>query len=233
VSEYFRSVAEALNSGDVQALSAYFTPDLIPTVTANFAGTRTVFPDAQYMIDKIIDQGDHIVFTYTGTGTHKQTGKTVRWEGTAFATLRHGKIGQLEVSENHAGRALAMRQDLVVGLPPSGIARAAVATQSAGEAAVIGLVNGTWVGSSDEITVTLSVEQTGSHIEGTAAISGFSDIYRVQGLNAAPRTPNVIISSNVVGIWGSFYGNFSAANRIDGTLNLSGFSPMNVAIVRR
>ena len=122
-----RAMAEAWNTGNVDALDEVYAPDYVthnppfPDIEGREAykkhirDTRATFPDVQLTILEAILDGNIGATTWTWRGTHKETGKQVTMTGCVIAHL--GADGKI-VEEWEWADWLGMLQQLGFKLVP-------------------------------------------------------------------------------------------------------------------
>jgi steroid delta-isomerase-like uncharacterized protein len=107
----FRRYVEALNKQDLAGAFAFFAPDLVWHGTNVFPDMDLVrvkqfmtafsraFPDAHYVMEDVIAEGDKVVRRFTMRGTHQgefmgipPTGKQVRLTGIDITRIKAGKF---------------------------------------------------------------------------------------------------------------------------------------------
>lgn len=106
-----QGMMNALGSGDVGAISDYFSPDLVwhggsfGTINGRDAllslidSFLSAFPDLSVSVEAILADGDDVTVRYTWKGTHREpfqgippTGKQVSVFGISIYRIRDGKI---------------------------------------------------------------------------------------------------------------------------------------------
>ncbi len=110
-----RSTEEIWNQGNPDAASDYFAGDFIrhdPSLPEDVRGLEaykqlvteflTAFPDAHFIIDEMIGEGDKIAARYSFSGTHKgtfigipPTDKKVLATGIGISRFENGKIHEV------------------------------------------------------------------------------------------------------------------------------------------
>ena len=124
------AMAEAWNTGNVDALDEGFAPDYVTHHTApspdiegreaykkHIRDTREDFRDIQLTIDEAIRDGNTGVSTFTWRATHKDTGKQVTKIGCVVAHI--GADGKIVEEWNYADN-LGLLQQLGFKLVPPG-----------------------------------------------------------------------------------------------------------------
>jgi hypothetical protein len=207
-----RSAVEAFNGGQTEGIRKAFGRGAEGRALESLKTLRGAFPDLQYSIDHIAEEGNQVTFTYTVKGTHKgtlgdlkATNRAAQWHGWGVATVENGVITNVHTNEDW------IRAGIQLGI-------------------VNPLMTGTWAGSSGSTTVTLVLTQSGNNVSGTATMSGVSDKFPVSGTNIYP---NVDLKGSAFGLAVTFDGAFSGANTVAGTLTVQGFPSQAVTLTRR
>ena len=115
---YRRWIDEVWTRGDFRHLDDFHHPDSLnhdfapgtppgpEGVRAVVTRIRTAFPDHVFTVEDVIGEGDKVVGSWTGRGTHlgewrsrrgtfPPTGRPVVWRGIDILTIREGKIAEL------------------------------------------------------------------------------------------------------------------------------------------
>lgn len=103
-----RRFIETWNAGDLQGITAFWSPDIIhhtradhdlEDISASYQVVMQAFPDLQWQIDDIIAEGDKVVTRLTGYATHQgsfmgvpPTGKRVKCKSVDISRIADGKI---------------------------------------------------------------------------------------------------------------------------------------------
>ena len=133
-----RFYQELFNTGDMRGAPEILAPDYVHfTPRANVAGVdgigrvihsdRLGFPDVQFTLDEMVQEGDTVVAFWTARGTHTgetdegrlngipPTGRKTRWTGvTKFRVAPDGRIRETRILQDQ----MAMLEGLGVLLQP-------------------------------------------------------------------------------------------------------------------
>ena len=110
-----RITEEAWNRGNLDILDELIAPDFIRHTPLrpegihgiegfkqHVAGTRAAFPDAEFLIEDEIAEGDRVVNRWTFRGTHRgefggipATGKAVTMTGRGIVRIADGKVAEI------------------------------------------------------------------------------------------------------------------------------------------
>jgi hypothetical protein len=205
-----QSVVTAVNGSQLNSLTALFSPETAASVKDALTGLASTAKGVKYTVNQTVTEGTLVAFTYSATGTSTATNKAGSWTGSGVATLDGGVITALQVHEDTIAKAIVLGESLTTVAHPTAA--------------------GTWTGSASGFTVTLKLTQSGTKVTGTVAITGFPGTFPATGENNYPHNPNVVINATVVGLETEFEGDFDGANKIDGTLKIPGFSPIDVTV---
>jgi predicted ester cyclase len=213
------NAVRAFNQRQEASFLGFFDPALHGTITSAFQTSRTALPDIQYTITHSEASGDEVAFTFSGKGTHSgrvgdvvPTGRAIQWQGAGIATVKDGRITQLELREDNLGRLIQL--GLVNIAKKFGLGTPSL--------------TGTWVGTEGTSKVTLRLAQTGTSVVGTAQLDGLAPI-EVHGSN---DYPNVALSGTLTGLAFTYHGSFENSNEVKGTLTVAGLAPHPVSITR-
>lgn len=205
-----QSVVTAVNASKLDSLQSLFSTETSASVKDALTNLASSIKGIQYTVNQTVTEGSLVAFTYSATGTSTATSKAGSWTGSGIATMDGGQITALQVHEDTIAKAIALGESISTVANPS--------------------ATGTWVGSASGFTVTLKLTQKGTAITGSVSITGFQGTFPVTGQNNYPHTPNVVVNATVVGLETEFEGGFNGAKQINGTLKISGFSPIDVTI---
>jgi predicted ester cyclase len=98
-------IEEVFNTGDATDLDRFASPRLAADVRQGLFGVmRTAFPDLKYSIERLVGEGDLVVFQVMGSGTHQgrlthpagtvdlpPTGKRIEWREVHVVRIENGK----------------------------------------------------------------------------------------------------------------------------------------------
>lgn len=104
--DHIRSFYKALNTGEVEAISAHFTEDAVHYFTrlapheggemiGRFAAVAVERIDGQWFIENAIEQGDQAVIEWTMTWRDPESGERRLDRGTEWFLMQDGKIAEL------------------------------------------------------------------------------------------------------------------------------------------
>jgi C-1 hydroxylase len=127
-----RRFIDTWNSGDLEALSDFFAPDVVHHARSQKHGRESIkqinrafhqaFPDLRYTIEDMVAEGDIVVTRLTARATHAgrfldaaPTSRTIECALIEIARLRNGEIVE------HWGLADELHLMEQVGLVPTGL----------------------------------------------------------------------------------------------------------------
>ena len=117
-----RFIEEAVNTGDLDRVAQFVTPDLVDEMKRHILGVRSTYPDLQVTVRQQIAEGDLVVTRVTAKGTHTgtfcsipPTNKQIVIEGVNIDRITNGMIVR------HWGAANTFEALVAIGalpLPP-------------------------------------------------------------------------------------------------------------------
>ena len=204
---HIKSLAEAV-SGKAD-VSRFFGGDEGKQIAASQAAWREEYPDIQWKVDNVVEEGDHVGIHYTATGTHKASGKKLTWTGSAVAQVTGDKIRLVQVREDYLARLIGIGKFVLDNAQNN--------------------ISGTWNGNLWGIQFVMPLQQNPPSTAVKGSISALGDSIPLSGTNTPP---SVNLGGSTPKGPVTFVGTWAGDNQINGTLNGAGFNNQPVTFNR-
>jgi hypothetical protein len=193
-------------------VSRFFSSEEGKQIAASQAAWREEYPDIQWKLDNVVEEGEHVGIHYTATGTHKESGKKLTWTGSAIARVQGNQFQLVKVHEDYLARLIGLGRlgQWTLDNPQNNI-------------------TGNWTGNLFGIQFNMPLQQTPPSTAVSGTLSALGSSIPLTGTNTPP---SVNLGGNTPKGAVTFVGTWASENQINGTLNGAGFNNQPVTFNR-